>query len=49
LLQEAGVEDPDLKLRGMMIPVSETLMTDFDEEFFRLLAKRSFQDAVVTA
>lgn len=49
MLQEAGVEDPDQRLRGMVMPVSEALMTDFDEEFFRLLAKRSFQDAVATA
>jgi Fe-S-cluster containining protein len=49
LLQGAGVEDPDRKLRALVIPVSEALMTDFDEDFFRLLAKRSFQDAVVTA
>jgi hypothetical protein len=43
------VEDPEQKLRGLVVPVSEALMMDFDEEFFRLLAKRSFQDAVVTA
>jgi len=42
------VEDPDQRLRGVVMPVSEALMTDFDEEFFRLLAKRSFQDAVAT-
>ena len=49
LLQAAAVEDPEQKLRGLVVPVSEALMMDFDEEFFRLLAKRSFQDAVVTA
>lgn len=49
MLQEAGVEDPDQRLRAVVMPVSEALMTDFDEEFFRLLAKRSFQDAVATA
>lgn len=49
LLREAGVEDPDQKLQGMVVPVSEALMTDYDEEFFRLLAKRSLQHAVVTA
>jgi Fe-S-cluster containining protein len=48
LLQEAGVEDPDQKLHGMVVPVSEALMTEFDEEFFRLLAKRSLQDAAAT-
>ncbi|MBI5584825.1 MAG: YkgJ family cysteine cluster protein [Deltaproteobacteria bacterium] len=48
LLETAGVEDPDQKLRGMVVPVSEALLTDFDEEFFRLLAKRSLQDAVAT-
>ena len=49
MLREAGVEDPDGKLQSLVVPVSEALMTDFNEDFFRLLAKRSFQDAVVTA
>jgi Fe-S-cluster containining protein len=49
LLEEAGVTDPEHKLNGLVVPVSEALMTEYDEEYFRLLAKRSLQDAVVNS
>ena len=49
LLGEAGVMDPERKLNGLVVPVSEALMTEYDEEYFRLLAKRSLQDAVVNS
>jgi hypothetical protein len=49
LLGEAGVADPEHKMNGLVVPVSEALMTEYHEDYFRLLAKRSLQDAVVTA
>jgi Fe-S-cluster containining protein len=49
LLREAGVADPEHKLNGLVVPVSEALMTEYHEDYFRLLAKRSLQDAVVNS
>lgn len=49
MLREAGVDDPDRKLGGLVVPVSEALMTDYGEEYFQMLAKRSVEDAAATA
>jgi Fe-S-cluster containining protein len=49
LLGEAGIADPDQKLNGLVVPASEALMTEYHEDYFRLLAKRSLQDAVVNS
>jgi Fe-S-cluster containining protein len=49
LLGEAGVADPEHKLHGLVVPVSEALLTEYHDDYFRLLAKRSLQDAVVNS